>query len=171
MAHKHPYKISALLIDPVLAFTLLRMRLAGWRPGQNRLGKITLPANVELFDEAKRVLENFGGLKIRLSDNCTLTLDPAEVCEEDSAEKIKQYAEICGDKLCPLGNINGQQDDCTLIIGESGRVYYLFADSLNLHALNFEQYIKAEFWFISNVSRVLSLKKLGLTDTKWKTDD
>lgn len=120
---------------------------AGWFPNRNCSEQIEkwekelqkFDPDFEMFSEARKVLIEFGGIKVKQSGSgidfarATFEIDPL-LCIGES-DRISDFESEIGEKLYPLGECFGGY--CFLGIAESGKVYsigmadFLFGNTIN----------------------------------------
>lgn len=141
-----------------------RLRRAGWRPGRDVWGRLTLPRGIEAFDAVRKVLSEFGGLTFRIKSGST-TLDPAV---DDKIEgEIRQYAAVLGRPLYPLGITDGG-DTIFILIDPEGVVYAL-GGTLEPLASTFDQAIKylSRVFTVNQSEQRRDLAAIGLLGKSW----
>jgi len=84
-------------------FAMPRLALAGWHPGRNVWKRMKLPESFEPHPIAKRILTEFGKLKIGPNDNYT-RFEPS--VEEGVASAIKRFEKEIGRRLYPWDSGN-----------------------------------------------------------------
>lgn len=147
--------------------TYVKLLLAGWRPNRNVLSHLRLPPSFALFPEAKRVLAEYGN--VRLGDrNEYYLFDP--FLGEEGAKEILPFERILGRRLYPLG-INEHQDVLYLVIDEKGIVYGIMLDECEPLASSFEVAVETFVrGYVGARERENDLRSVGLSRKVWKLE-
>lgn len=110
---------------------------AGWHESRNVIHSPELPSESNLFQFAKEVLSEFGGLRIGASGegiDCAkseIIIDPKYLTYFNS--ELKEFESILQTRLVPVGELDGGHG--YLVIDEEGRTYILSAMSHTLGPL------------------------------------
>lgn len=113
---------------------------AGWREGRNARGELILPTDYILFDIARKILTEFGGLRIGEKGagvdmaKCIVNLEPNMASGMSS-----EIQKLSKRPIYPLGEID--DGNALLFVDDLGNVYFL-TDELELIASNFEEALR-----------------------------
>src|SRR5690349_205911 len=102
----------------------------GWFPGRDVFHELTLPAGLEVFPAAKRVLSEFGNLEWGTPDS-SVCLDPSVA--DKVVDAIHDYEKQLGSHLYPLGC-----DDCVFFLIDGQGHIYAMDNTLDPLASSFE---------------------------------
>jgi hypothetical protein len=148
--------------------TWARLLVAGWRPGRYVWDRLRLPNGLETFPTARRVLTEFGGLKLgdRTED---VRLDPS-LSDAECLAEIPFYEGKLGRRLYPVGVIE-HQDQVWILLDEQGFVYTLLPTvSLKPYASSFDQAIEFLVAGVNRRAQEDDLRAAGLLGQEWQKD-
>ncbi|KQO01108.1 SUKH-3 domain-containing protein [Paenibacillus sp. Leaf72] len=109
------------------AATLIVLNKAGWTPGRKIYIDSTVifleNKNFEVFDCAKKVLEQFGGLKylVPSDESDDFQIGPEFLRDGVERKHYARYEKIIGEPLVVIGL--AYDENATMFISESGKIY------------------------------------------------
>jgi hypothetical protein len=150
-----------------LWLTKIALMGSGWYPGRDVWEKVSRPPQFEVFPVAKRILSEFGNLKIGPSTDITVLVPMAAT---EVANEIRSYEVMVGKKLYPLG-YREHQDREYLIVDDIGRIY-LLTDGLKAMASSFERALPYIVWQrIRRKDLKADLEPIGLYGKVWHLEN
>jgi hypothetical protein len=114
-------------LDPAV---IALLKEAGWHPGRNSSGSISLPTDYEPFPVVQEVLRELGGLCVGRTgigiDQATCTIDFTPSLAEGTATDVYQLAKV---PIYPLGDLDGGN---ALIFIDDTECVYMLTDELEV---------------------------------------
>ncbi len=128
-----------------------KLESMGWYPGRTAqdlliswIGQLVTKRGLEIFDEARIALLEFGGLKYIGTDtyggrHVNLEFNPLLV--DGTCEDFFGYKKFFNEALFPLGEMF--DSTAYLLISESGRIYYIVPDDVIFTGERIEGFLEA----------------------------
>lgn len=147
---------------------ILRLTFAGWHRNRSMWGRLGLPASFDVFPEAKRILDSFGGLNFG-NRNEYARIDPSS--GDEALSQIRECERKLSRRLYPVG-YREHEDREYFLVDETGIVYLLIGDMLHPLASSFE---KALDYIVRGTIRRRDLNKdlgmVGMAGKQWRLDE